>query len=48
MEEKNADQFTEAVRNYDKISRLDPWYTTILVKIKRFCETDDDDVEDLR
>lgn len=48
MEEKNADQFTEAVRQYDKISRLEPWYTAILIRIKRHCEVDEEDMEDLR
>uniref|UniRef100_A0A914V3L6 Alpha-soluble NSF attachment protein n=2 Tax=Plectus sambesii TaxID=2011161 RepID=A0A914V3L6_9BILA len=45
LEEQNADQFTEAVKNYDKISRLDQWHTTLLVKIKRSCgegEAEDD------
>ncbi|XP_018912288.1 alpha-soluble NSF attachment protein isoform X1 [Bemisia tabaci] len=35
MEEQNADGFTEAVKDYDSISRLDQWYTTILLRIKR-------------
>lgn len=47
LEEKNEDQFTEAVRNYDKISRLDTWYTSILVKVKRQCE-DNGEEEDVR
>ncbi|XP_049845160.1 alpha-soluble NSF attachment protein [Schistocerca gregaria] len=35
MEEQNVDGFTEAVRDYDSISRLDQWYTTILLRIKK-------------
>ncbi|GBP76353.1 Alpha-soluble NSF attachment protein [Eumeta japonica] len=35
LEEQNVDAFTEAVKTYDSISRLDQWYTTILVRIKK-------------
>ena len=35
MEEQNVDCFTEAVKDYDSISRLDQWYTTILLRIKK-------------
>ncbi|CAH1635921.1 unnamed protein product [Spodoptera littoralis] len=35
LEEQNVDAFTEAVKNYDSISRLDQWYTTMLVRIKK-------------
>ncbi|XP_019872531.1 alpha-soluble NSF attachment protein [Aethina tumida] len=35
MEEQNVDGFTEAVKEYDSISRLDQWYTTILLRIKK-------------
>lgn len=52
LEEQNVDAFTEAVRNFDKISRLDPSQTTLLVKAKRRCGVaaggDDEDEEDLR
>ncbi|KAI1720942.1 soluble NSF attachment protein, SNAP domain-containing protein [Ditylenchus destructor] len=47
LEEANADQFTEAVRNYDKISRLEPWYSSILLKIKKKCGEDGEE-DDLR
>jgi len=40
-EEQNADSFTDAVRDYDKISRLDQWYTSILLRIKKSIEGDD-------
>lgn len=32
--EQSADQFSAAVQEYDAISRLDQWYTTILLRIK--------------
>uniref|UniRef100_A0A915E684 Alpha-soluble NSF attachment protein n=1 Tax=Ditylenchus dipsaci TaxID=166011 RepID=A0A915E684_9BILA len=49
LEEHSLDQFTEAVRNYDKISRLDPWYSSLLLKIKRQAGEDEDaDEEDLK
>lgn len=35
LEEQNVESFTEAVKSYDSISRLDQWYTTILVRIKK-------------
>jgi alpha-soluble NSF attachment protein len=35
LEEQNIDGFTEAVKDYDSISRLDKWYTTILLRIKK-------------
>jgi len=35
MEEQNLDGFTEAVRDYDSISRLDQWYTMMLLRIKK-------------
>ncbi|VDN33694.1 unnamed protein product [Gongylonema pulchrum] len=39
-------KFTETVKTFDKISRLDQWHTALLVKIKRSCgEEDDDDLK---
>lgn len=38
MEEGNVDSFTNAVKEYDSISRLDQWYTAILLKIKKSME----------
>ncbi|XP_038207166.1 alpha-soluble NSF attachment protein [Zerene cesonia] len=35
LEEQNIDAFTEAVKTYDSISRLDQWYTSMLVRIKK-------------
>ncbi|XP_046443462.1 alpha-soluble NSF attachment protein-like [Daphnia pulex] len=42
MEEHNVDGFTETVKDYDSISRLDQWYTTMLLRIKKqMAETPD-------
>ena len=35
MEESNVDGFTETVKDYDAISRLDQWFTTMLLRIKK-------------
>lgn len=35
LEEQNLEGYTEAVKEYDSISRLDSWYTTILLRIKK-------------
>lgn len=35
LEEQNVDAFTDAVKDYDSISRLDQWYTMILLRIKK-------------
>lgn len=42
--EESADNFTEAVREYDAISRLDQWYTTILLRIKNTLSDGDMDL----
>uniref|UniRef100_A0A2P2I5H3 Alpha-soluble NSF attachment protein-like n=1 Tax=Hirondellea gigas TaxID=1518452 RepID=A0A2P2I5H3_9CRUS len=41
LEESNVDGFTESVKDYDSISRLDQWYTTILLRIKKTIAADD-------
>ena len=35
LEEQDVDAFSEAVQEYDSISRLDPWFTNILLRIKK-------------
>ncbi|CAL1275692.1 unnamed protein product [Larinioides sclopetarius] len=35
VEEQDVDGFTDAVKEYDSISRLDSWYTNILLRIKK-------------
>ena len=42
IEEQNVDSYTEAVREYDSISRLDQWHTTMLLRIKKNIEGDVD------
>lgn len=41
VESSDEDGFTEAVKEYDSISRLDQWFTSILLKIKKQINTDD-------
>lgn len=56
MEVGDPDGFTEAVQQYDKISRLDNWHVQMLVKVKRHCgdggevknEAGTDEEDDLR
>ncbi|XP_023247476.1 alpha-soluble NSF attachment protein, partial [Copidosoma floridanum] len=35
LEEQNLDSFTEAVKEFDTVSRLDQWFTTMLLRIKK-------------
>jgi len=35
VEEGDVDKYTEEIQNYDSISRLDSWYTTLLLKVKK-------------
>uniref|UniRef100_A0A1I7ZIQ1 Alpha-soluble NSF attachment protein n=1 Tax=Steinernema glaseri TaxID=37863 RepID=A0A1I7ZIQ1_9BILA len=42
MEDQDEDRFTEAVKNYDRISRLDDWHTNLLVRVKRSIDEDED------
>ncbi|XP_068202832.1 alpha-soluble NSF attachment protein-like [Palaemon carinicauda] len=41
LEEQNVDAFTDTVKEYDSISRLDQWYTTMLLRIKKSINADD-------
>lgn len=41
-EEQNVDAYTDAVKDYDSISRLDQWLTTILLRIKKSVGGDPD------
>ncbi|KAL7642757.1 UNVERIFIED_CONTAM: hypothetical protein RMT77_006045 [Armadillidium vulgare] len=41
LEEQNVDAFTDTVKDYDSISRLDQWYTTMLLRIKKTINADD-------
>lgn len=35
VEDDNVDQFTEVLKEYDSISRLDPFLTTLLLRVKK-------------
>ncbi|XP_042210554.1 alpha-soluble NSF attachment protein-like isoform X2 [Homarus americanus] len=41
LEEQNVDAFTDTVKDYDSISRLDQWYTTMLLRIKKSINPED-------
>ncbi|XP_072031499.1 alpha-soluble NSF attachment protein-like [Amphiura filiformis] len=41
-EDQNVDAYTDAVKDYDSISRLDQWLTTILLRIKKAVGGDPD------
>jgi len=42
LEEQDVEAFTEAVKEYDSISRLDPWFTTLLIRVKKQIPVEDD------
>lgn len=44
-EEQNAEAFTEAVKEFDSISRLDQWHTTMLLRIKKAIQGDEGDLK---
>ena len=35
LEEEDIEAFTNEVKTYDQMSRLDQWFTTILLRIKK-------------
>ncbi|XP_032533373.1 alpha-soluble NSF attachment protein-like isoform X2 [Chiroxiphia lanceolata] len=43
-EEQNVDAFTDAVKEFDSISRLDQWLTTMLLRIKRTIQGEEEDL----
>ena len=43
IEAKSQDQFTDKLFQYDQVSKLDKWKTTILVKVKNQIEEADDE-----
>ncbi|XP_068848116.1 alpha-soluble NSF attachment protein isoform X2 [Capricornis sumatraensis] len=43
-EEQNVDSYTEAVKEYDSISRLDQWLTTMLLRVKKTIQGDEEDL----
>jgi alpha-soluble NSF attachment protein len=42
IENQDIEAFTELVKQYDQISRLDTWYTTMLLRVKRTLDDGDD------
>uniref|UniRef100_A0A671KWX5 Alpha-soluble NSF attachment protein-like n=1 Tax=Sinocyclocheilus anshuiensis TaxID=1608454 RepID=A0A671KWX5_9TELE len=44
FEEQNLDAYTDAVKEYDTISRLDQWLTTMLLRIKKSLQDDESDL----
>uniref|UniRef100_A0AAR2J682 N-ethylmaleimide-sensitive factor attachment protein, beta a n=1 Tax=Pygocentrus nattereri TaxID=42514 RepID=A0AAR2J682_PYGNA len=44
-EEQNSEAFTEAVKEFDSISRLDQWQTTMLLRIKKTIQGDGGDLK---
>lgn len=42
LEESDIEGFTQQVQEYDSISRLDQWFTTILLKIKKQIQQEPD------
>ena len=42
VEDQDVEAFTNTVAEYDSISRLDAWYTSILLKVKKNIPTEDD------
>lgn len=44
-EEQNSDAFTEAVKEFDSVSRLDQWLTTMLLRIKKTIQGDGGDLK---
>ncbi|CAD6205747.1 unnamed protein product [Miscanthus lutarioriparius] len=47
MDEGDVGKFTDAVKEFDSMTRLDPWKTTLLLKAKNELKKKDDDEDDL-
>jgi len=43
-DEENVDAYTESVREYDSISRIDPWLTSLLLRAKKTLSGDEADL----
>jgi len=41
VEEEDAESFTEVVKEFDSISRLEQWYTTLLLRVKKSITKDE-------
>ncbi|KAF5402121.1 N-ethylmaleimide sensitive fusion protein attachment protein alpha [Paragonimus heterotremus] len=42
LEQENVEAFTAAVQEYDSITRLDPWITSLLLKLKKTLGEEED------
>lgn len=42
VEEQEFDGFTKVVEDYESISRLDPWHTKLLLRVKQSISAEDD------
>jgi len=42
LEQQDVEAFTETVKEYDSICRLDSWYTTLLLRVKKQIPMEDD------
>ena len=42
IDNQDVEAFTEAVKQYDSISRLDSWHTTLLLRVKKNLNSEDD------
>jgi alpha-soluble NSF attachment protein len=40
VDDYNKDEFTQAVVDFDSVSKLDPWKTTLLLRIKNDIQAD--------
>nr|XP_002119495.1 alpha-soluble NSF attachment protein-like [Ciona intestinalis] len=46
-ENNSADGFAEAIAEYDKVTRIDEWLTTILLRIKKTIAGGDEDIDNM-
>jgi len=42
VEDNNVENFTSAIKEYDTISRLDNWCTTLLLRVKKVISEEPD------
>jgi alpha-soluble NSF attachment protein len=42
IEENSAEEFTKALKEYDTISRLSNWCTTLLLRVKKSLDDEPD------
>lgn len=47
IEEEDVEKFTNVIQEYDSMTRLDPWKTTLLLRVKNTLKEKEDKDEDL-